>query len=81
MSVVQGNLYSLLAMITPQIIDRLMAERGLGFEDAAAALYGSELYRGLEDEGTKLWRLSPLALTDLLGQELDTGVIEWPEEQ
>jgi hypothetical protein len=50
-------------------------------EEAANMLYNSELYKVLEDEGSKLWHLSYPILYDLLEEELTTGNITWPEEQ
>jgi hypothetical protein len=35
----------------------------------------------LEDEETKVWRLSYPTLHDLLEEELETGEITFPEEQ
>ncbi|MDR1833954.1 MAG: hypothetical protein LBQ92_04790 [Propionibacteriaceae bacterium] len=78
--VTQENLFSVLAFVTPGIIGHLMEWRGLDEEQAARLLYESEVYARLEEEETKLWHLSPLALADLLQQELDTGTIDWPEE-
>ena len=77
----QQNLYATLAFITPGIIKLLIESRGLGEEAAAELLYGSELYKVLEDEESKLWRLSYPILYDLLEEELATGKITWPEEQ
>ena len=79
--VTQDNLHSLLATITPPIIQRLMDERGLDAKAAADLLYESHLYETLEIEETKLWHLSPQMLCDLLLEELETGKITWPEEQ
>ncbi|GBU20583.1 hypothetical protein R80B4_00461 [Fibrobacteres bacterium R8-0-B4] len=70
-----------IAMITPGIIGLLMENRGLSVEEAAGVLYNSELYRVLEDEGTKVWRLSYPLLYDMLVEELETGGITYPEEQ
>ncbi|MDR2380120.1 MAG: hypothetical protein LBE08_02925 [Bifidobacteriaceae bacterium] len=81
MSVSQETLPSLLALITPRVLQQLIDERGLSAQEAAAALYGSRLYRALEREDTKLWHLSAVALTGLLEEELETGHITWPEEQ
>ena len=77
----QENLYSVIAIITPGIIQYLMDSRDIAEETAAELLYNSRLYCKLEDEETKLWRLSPLTLYDLLEEELTTGKITWPEEQ
>ena len=70
-----------IAMITPGIIHLLMEFRGLGLEEASGVLYNSQLYKALEDEKTKVWRLSYPLLYDLLEEELTTGKITYPEEQ
>ena len=70
-----------IAMITPGIIKLLMENRRLCLEDASNLLYNSELYKTLEDEETKVWRLGYPLLFDLLEEELSTGAITWPEEQ
>jgi len=75
------NISPVIAMITPGIISLLMENRAMSLEEASAALYNSELYKALEDEGTKVWRLSYPLLYDLLAEELDTGKITFPEEQ
>jgi len=49
-------------------------------EKATELLYTSELYAQLEDEKTKLWHLSPLALFEMLCEERETGKITYPEE-
>jgi hypothetical protein len=70
-----------IAMITPGIISLLMENRTLNVEEASKALYNSQLYRTLEDEETKLWRLGYPLLYDMLEEELSTGEITFPEEQ
>ena len=70
-----------IAMITPGIIRLLMEKRNLGLPEASGLLYGSRLYKILEDEETKLWRLGYPLLYDLLEEELTTGEISFPEEQ
>jgi len=70
-----------IAMITPGILNLLMQNKGLDIEEASDILYNSELYRTLEDEETKLWRLGYPLLYDLLEEELSTGTINYPEEQ
>jgi hypothetical protein len=68
-------------MITPGILNLLMKNRELSLADAAELLYNSELYKVLEDETTKMWRLGYPLLYDLLEEELTTGKITFPEEQ
>lgn len=75
------SISAVIAMITPGIIDLLMKNRGMSLEDASKILYNSELYRALENEETKLWRLGYPLLYDLLEEELATGQITYPEEQ
>jgi hypothetical protein len=70
-----------IAMITPGIIKLLMENRDMNLEEASDTLYNSKLYEALEDEETKVWRLSYPLLYDLLTEELDTGKITFPEEQ
>ncbi|MDR0518954.1 MAG: hypothetical protein LBG82_02700 [Clostridiales Family XIII bacterium] len=75
------DISSVLAMITPGIIRLLMENRRLGVGEASDILYNSQLYKSLEDEGTKMWRLGYPLLYDLLEEELATGKITFPEEQ
>ncbi|MDR3296065.1 MAG: hypothetical protein LBT26_09610 [Clostridiales Family XIII bacterium] len=77
----QKNVSAVIALITPGIISLLMEKRDLSLERATGILYNSQLYRLLEDEATKLWRLSHTVLYDLLEEELDRGEITFPEEQ
>ena len=71
----------IIAMITPGIINLLMENRGLSLEGASDVLYNSMLYKALEDEETKVWRLGYPLLYDMLVEELTTGTITYPEEQ
>ena len=75
------NISPVIAMITPGIINLLMENRRLNLEEAAGILYNSELYKTLEEEDTKVWRLGFPLLYDLLEEELNTGNITWPKEQ
>ena len=75
------NISPIIAMITPGILNLLMENRKLNLEDASQLLYSSSLYKTLEDEETKLWRLGYPLLYDLLEEELTTGKITFPEEQ
>jgi hypothetical protein len=77
----QKNVYAVIALITPGILGLLMEKRGLSVEESSDLLYNSELYKTLEDEKTKLWRLGYPLLYDLLEEELTTGKITFPEEQ
>lgn len=81
MILVDKSISAVIAMITPGIIDLLIENRGMNLEDASSVLYNSELYKTLENEETKLWRLGYPLLYDLLEEELTTGIITYPEEQ
>ena len=77
----QENVGAVIAFITPGILRLLMENRSLTLEAASDTLYNSQVYRALEDETTKLWRLGYPLLYDLLEEELLTGKITYPEEQ
>jgi len=77
----KNNLSPVLALITPGIINLIMENRRVDLEEASRLLYGSQLYKMLECEETKLWRLGYPLLYDLLMEELTTGKITYPEEQ
>jgi hypothetical protein len=70
-----------IAMLTPGILNLLMENRSLNLNEASDLLYRSQLYKTLEDEKTKVWRLSYPMLYDMLEEELTTGIITFPEEQ
>jgi len=78
---VNKSISPVIAMITPGIISLLMERRRLSLEEASGVLYNSQLYKALEDEKTKMWRLGYPILYDLLEEELTTGKITFPEEQ
>jgi hypothetical protein len=75
------NISSIIAIITPGILHMLVEEDGLSLREASNTLYNSQLYKDLEDEKTKIWRLSYPLLYDLLKEEITTGNITYPEEQ
>ncbi len=75
------SISSIIAMITPGIVNLLMENRGLSLPEASDLLYNSQLYKLLEDEKTKVWRFGYPLLYDLLEEELATGKITFPEEQ
>jgi hypothetical protein len=76
----QQRLTAVLIFLVPQIISLIMEEYRVGEEKAAAMLYASKLYEGLEDERTKLWHLSANALFEMWAEEQETGEITYPEE-
>ena len=75
-----NKLSTALIFLVPQILELIMKEYNVDEEKAAEMFYISELYKGLEEEETKLWHLSAHALLEMYQEELDTGVITYPEE-
>ncbi len=71
---------AMLILIIPQVIE-LIAER-LSMDELTASkeFYNSEVYSLLEEEDTKLWHLSALALFTMFQEEKETGTISFPEE-
>ncbi|MBQ2865234.1 MAG: hypothetical protein IJE90_01775 [Clostridia bacterium] len=70
---------AMLVLIVPQIV-RMIAERySLSETEAAIWFYKSQVYELLEDEGTKVWQLSPLTIFNMYAGEKEAGKIEIPE--
>jgi hypothetical protein len=67
-------------LLVPLVIREIIKSRNVSEEEAFRLLYSSFLYSKLEIEATKLWHLSPRALYALLNEELETGLITFPEE-
>ncbi len=69
-----------LFLIIPLVIGLITERTRIDEEEAVGLFYNSELYAQLEDEETKLWHLSPLALFEMFQEEQETGSITYPEE-
>jgi len=76
----KNKLSTALIFLVPQILELIISTYKVDDEKAAEMLYASELYKGLEEEETKLWHLSAHALFEMYQEELDTGKITYPEE-
>jgi hypothetical protein len=76
----QSRLTTVLVFLVPQILSLIIEEYKVDDEKAAEMFYASELYKGLEDEQTKLWHLSANALFEMFTEERETGKITYPEE-
>lgn len=68
-------------IIVPQIIDIIIQNEKIKEEDALNAFYQSKTYNLLENEESKLWHLSPLAIYSIYKQEKETGELVLPEGQ
>jgi len=75
------QLTSFIAVLAPRILALLIEKRGVTEQESIRILYNSELYAALEVEEKKLWHYSAETLYALLDEELNTGVITYPEEQ
>ena len=69
-----------LQMLIPMLIHTIMDYKKITVIEAIKLLYVSKLYKKLEVEKTKLWRLSPLALFELLDNEITKGILDFPTE-
>jgi hypothetical protein len=76
----KDKLSTVLIFLVPQILELIMQEYNIDDEKAAEMFYSSELYKGIEDEETKLWHLSAHALFEMFQEEQSTGRITYPEE-
>lgn len=76
----KNRLESLLILIVPQVIQRIVEKSTMDEIEAAEAFYRSRVYSLLEEEETKMWHLSPLTLYHMFEEERRTGEITFPEE-
>jgi hypothetical protein len=75
----KNRLSTALIFLVPQILELIINEYKVSNDKAAEMLYTSELYKGLEEEKTKLWHLSAYALFEMFQEELSTGKITYPD--
>lgn len=71
---------AMLVLIVPEVVGLIVQEHGLNEVTATRAFYESKVYSLLEQEDTKLWHLSPLALFNMYDEEQKTGNITFLEE-
>ena len=76
----ENQFSAMLAIIVPQIVDKIMQNSNIDEETAISRFYQSKLYQELSDEKTKLWHYSPLTLYAMFQDELLTGSSDYPEE-
>ena len=69
---------ALMAMMTPDIIGKIMEKYGLDEGKAMALFHRSELYKALEQEDTKVWQYSSEMMVELFDREMN-GCLEFPE--
>jgi NurA-like 5'-3' nuclease len=64
---------TLLVFINKQVIELIANETKWDIYDAKQNFYRSKTYELLEEEETKIWRLSPLSILDIYLHELKMG--------
>lgn len=71
---------AIMGLIVPEII-RLITEN-YPYDEVTATrkFYRSQVYASLEQEETKLWHFSPLALYSMFDEEQKNGSFIFPEE-
>ncbi len=69
---------TLMAIITPDIINKIMKKYSLDENKAMTLFYKSELYKALEKEDTKVWQYSSEMMVELFDKEIN-GCLEFPE--
>ena len=68
-----------LQTITTGLVEKIIAETGLGEDTAMEKLYSSALYSVLETEESKVWHYSVPKLHELWEKEVKTGQLTLPE--
>ena len=63
-SITPEKLYLILPFKVSQLAFLLTQKLGISDREALVEIYGSETYRQLENEKTKLWHLGPVALLE-----------------
>ena len=71
---------SMLILIVPEVVKLILENYSVDEIEATDIFYHSKVYEKLEDEGTKLWHLSPLTLYNMFDEEQKTGTFTFPEE-
>ena len=71
---------AVLVLLVPQIVELIAQKYAWDEVTAHREFYGSKVYQSLEQEDTKLWHLSAMALFSMYEQERETGVVPFPEE-
>lgn len=69
LEVTQHNLHLLLPSKVSRVAVMLVEDEDISMVDAMIRLYSSKVYTRLEDESTKAWNLSPVALYEEFQEE------------
>lgn len=68
---------TLMALITPDIINKIINKYGLDENKAISLFHKSEVYKTLEIEETKVWQYSSEMIVELFDREMN-GKLEFP---
>ena len=71
---------AILTLLVPQVVNLICENNRLDEMAASREFYESKVYSLLEQEDTKLWHFSPLALFNMFDEERETGDFQMPEE-
>ena len=71
---------AVIGLIVPKVIQLITENYSYGEITATREFYRSGVYAMLEQEETKLWHFSPLALFNMFDEEKKTGRFSVPEE-
>ena len=66
----QNNLYLLLPSKVAWLANMLSKDKGISMVEALKIIYTSNMYKNMENESTKLWHLGPVALYQILTENL-----------
>ena len=69
---------ALMAIITPDIISKIMEKYELDENKAISIFHKSEIYKIFEIEDTKVWQYSSEMIVELFDREMN-GKLEFPE--
>ena len=71
---------TLMALMTPDIINKIINKYGLDENKAIALFHKSEVYKTLEIEETKVWQYSSEMIVELFDREMN-GKLEFPDTE
>ena len=74
-----NQLAALLPFMVSAIADKIAVYYQVSEDEAIRRLYDSELYGMLEQEKTKVWHFSVLKLFELYQEEVENGIIDFPD--
>lgn len=74
-----NQLAALLPFMASAIADKIAVYYQVSEDEAIRRLYDSELYAMLEQEKTKVWHFSVLKLFELYQEEVENGIIDFPD--